>query len=115
MAGEKSLTWAGPQVLQQPGQEVAVRITRGQVDPDATAGFPDSGPDLQKFEPQGIDLGGFQFRALQVPTQQPEQAIGGGVQEQAELVGQKTVATQAVGLESSFSSLIRFSTSPRST
>ena len=46
---EAGLTGAGPQVLQQPGQEVAVRITRGQVHPDAAAGLSDAGPDLQEL------------------------------------------------------------------
>lgn len=45
---------------------MAVRITRGQVDPDTAAGFPDAGPNLQELEPQGVDLGRSQFRALEV-------------------------------------------------
>jgi hypothetical protein len=59
----------GPQVLQQPGQELPVRISRGQVHPEAAAGFPQAGPDLQQLEPQGIDLGGFQLGALQMAAQ----------------------------------------------
>ena len=66
---EAGLTGAGPQVLQQPGQEVAVRITRGQVYPDKAAGLSDAGPDLQELEPQGIDLSRSQFRALEVVAQ----------------------------------------------
>jgi hypothetical protein len=85
--------------LQQSSQEVAVRITRGQVDPDAAAGLPNPGPDLQEPEPQGVDLGRGQFRALKVLAQQPEQAIGRGVQQQPELVGQEAVAAQTVGLK----------------
>jgi hypothetical protein len=34
-----------------------------------------------------------------VVAQQPKQAVSGGVQEQPELVGQETVAAQAVGFE----------------
>jgi hypothetical protein len=93
------LSGAVSQVLQHSGQQVAVRITRCQVHSYAAAGIPDAGPDLQELQPQGIDLSSFQIRALQVPTQQPEQAVGGGVQEQAELIVQKTVAAQAVGLD----------------
>ena len=52
-------------------------VTRGQLHPDPAARVPEAGSDLQEFEPQGIDLGRFQFRALTVPTQQPEQARGG--------------------------------------
>jgi hypothetical protein len=47
---ERLLTGTGPQVLQQPGQEVPVGITRSQVEPDAAAGLPDAGPDLQELE-----------------------------------------------------------------
>jgi hypothetical protein len=73
-AGGRRLSGAGPQVLQQPGQEIAVRIARGQVHPDAAAGFPDAGPDLQEFEPQRVHLSRGQFRALKVPAQQPKEA-----------------------------------------
>src|SRR5665647_3209833 len=93
------LTGAGPQVLQQSGQEVAVRITRGQVHPDAAAGLSDAGPDLQELQPQGMGLSRSQFRALEVVAQQPKQAIGGGVEQQPELIGQEAMATQAIGLD----------------
>jgi hypothetical protein len=96
---EGDLTGAGPQVLQHQGPQVAVRISRGQLHSDAAAGFPDAGPDLQKLETQGVDLRRGQFRVLEVMSQQRKQAIGGGAQEQAELVGQEAVATQAVGPE----------------
>ena len=46
--GKAGLTGAGPQVLQQPGQEVPVRINGGQVDQDTAAGFPDAGITLAK-------------------------------------------------------------------
>jgi hypothetical protein len=38
-------------------------------------------------------LGIFQFGAPQVAPQQPEKSVSSGVQEQPELIGQKTVAT----------------------
>jgi hypothetical protein len=38
------LSGTGPQVLQQPGQEVAVRIARGQMHPDAATGFQGQSP-----------------------------------------------------------------------
>jgi hypothetical protein len=59
----------------------------------------DAGADLQEFETQGVDLGRGQFRALELTAQQPKQAIGRGVEQQPELVGQETVTAQAVGLE----------------
>ena len=93
----EDLRRAGPEVLQQPGQEVALRVTRGQVHPDAAAGFPDVAPDLQELEAQGADLGGGQSCALEVAAQQPKQAISGGVEQQPELVGQEAMATQAIG------------------
>jgi hypothetical protein len=61
--------------------------------PDAAAGLPDAGPDLQAFEAQGIDLGRSQFRALEVVAQQPKQAVGRGVEQQPELIGQEAMAT----------------------
>jgi hypothetical protein len=111
----RRLTGAGPQVLQHQGQQVAVRISRGQVDPDAAAGLPDADLDLQELEPQGVDLRRGQFRVLEVVPQRPKQAIGRGVQEQTELVGQKAVTTQAVGLELQFQLFDPVFTSPRST
>ena len=59
---------------------MSIRVTRGQVDPDAPAGLPDAGPDFKKLEPESVDLSGFQDRALKVAAQQPEQAIGRRVQ-----------------------------------
>jgi len=78
---------------------MAVRIARGQVDPDAAAGLPEAGPDLQELQAQGVDLGGSQFGALKVAPQHPKQAVGRGVQQQPELIGQEPVAAQAIGLE----------------
>jgi hypothetical protein len=97
--GRGGLIGAGPEDLQQPGQEVPVRIARGQVRPDASAGLSDAGPDLQELEPQGVDLSRSQFRALEVMAQQPKQAVGRGVEQQPELIGQEAMATQAVGLD----------------
>jgi len=67
--------------------------------PDAAAGLPDAGPDLQELEAQGVDWGGGQFRALEVVPQQPKQAVSHGVPQQPKLVGQEAMATQAVGRE----------------
>ena len=89
------LSRTGSQVLQHHSQQVAVRVTGSQVDPDAAAGFPDAGPDLQELEPQGVYLGRGQFRALAVVTQQPKQAVGRGVEQQPQLVGQEAMAAQA--------------------
>jgi hypothetical protein len=85
------------------------------VHPDAAAGLPDGGSDLQELAAQGVDLSRGQFRALEVMAQQPKQAIGGGVQEQPELVGQEAMATQAVGFEFQLQFFDAISTSPRST
>jgi hypothetical protein len=52
------------------------------VHPDAAAGFPDAGPDLQELKPQGIDLSRSQFRIPEVVAQQPKQAIGRSVEQQ---------------------------------
>jgi hypothetical protein len=55
--------------------------------PDAAAGFPDATPDLQEFEPQGVDLSRSQLRAPEVVTQQPKQTVSRGVEQQPKLVG----------------------------
>jgi hypothetical protein len=62
-----------------------------------------------------MDLGRSQFRALEVVAQQPKQAIGRGVEQQPELIGQEAMATQAISLDIQFKFLNGFSTSPRST
>jgi len=103
------LSRIGSQVLQPQGQQLAIRGTRGQVDPDAPAGLPYAGPDLQELESQGVHLGGGQRGALEMVTQQPRQAISRGVEEQPELIGQEGQLRQSA-LSSSFSSSIRFST-----
>ncbi len=56
-------------------------------------------PDLQKLEPRGVGLGHGQCRSLEVAARQPKQAIGRGMEEQPELVGQEPVTAQAIGLE----------------
>jgi hypothetical protein len=69
------------------------------VDPDAATGLPDTGPDFQQLETQGVDLCRGQFRSPQMIAHQPKQAVGDGVQEQSKLISQEAVATQTVGLE----------------
>ena len=75
------------------------------MDPDPTAGLPDAGPDFKEFEPQGVDLSRGQLRSLEMMAPQQKQAIGGGGQQQPELVGQEAVVTQAIGLELQFALL----------
>ena len=64
--------------------------------PDVSAGFPHAGADIEQLEPDGIRLRIFHFGALQGTPQSLEKSISGSVQGQSELIGQKTVATQAV-------------------
>jgi hypothetical protein len=47
-------------------------------------------------------LGRSQFRALEVVAQQPKQAIGRGMEQQPELIGQEAMATQSIGLDLQF-------------
>jgi hypothetical protein len=70
--------------------------------PEASAGFPHTGFDLDQLEPDGINLGGFQLGAAQVTAQQPEKSISGSMQQQPVLIGQETVATQTIGLDFQF-------------
>src|SRR6266849_1321869 len=65
---------------------------------DTTGGLTDARADFEQTSTQGFDLG----RApglRQLQTEQVDQVVGGGVQEETEGVGQEAVTAEAVGAE----------------
>jgi hypothetical protein len=70
----------------------------GQVEADAAGGLAYAGADFEELGAQGFDLGGAP-RLGQLQTKEVDQVVSGGVQEQAEGVGQKAMTAQAVGAE----------------
>ena len=77
------------------------RPTAGQVEADAAGGVAYASADFEELGAQGFDLGRAP-RLRQLQAKEVDQVVSGGVQEQAEGVGQEAVTAQAVGAESVF-------------
>jgi hypothetical protein len=58
-------------------------------------------------------LGKGQFGSLEGFAQEPDHAVGEGVEQESKLVGKEQVATETVGFEMVFEFLDPFSMSPR--
>ena len=69
----------------------------GQVEADAAGGLAYAGADFEELGTQGFD--GPSAKAGVTADEEVDQVVSGGVQEQAEGVGQKAVTAQAVGAE----------------
>src|SRR2546422_610509 len=70
----------------------------GEVEADAAGGLAQAGGEFEELSAQGFDL----RRApglRQLQTEKVDQVVGGGVQQQAEGVGQEAVTAQTVGAE----------------
>src|ERR1035441_10746215 len=63
---------------------------------EAAGGVADASADFEELGAQGFDLGRAP-RLRQLQTKEVDQVVSGGVQEQAEGVGQKAVTAQAIG------------------
>jgi hypothetical protein len=61
------------------------------VEADATGSAADAGADFEQLGAQGFDLGGAPGQG-QLQAKEVDQVVGGGVQEEAESVGQEAVA-----------------------
>jgi hypothetical protein len=72
------------------------RPAGGEVETNAAGGVAYASSDFEQLGAQGFDLGGAP-RAWQLQTKEVNQVVRGGVQEQAESVGQKAVTAQTVG------------------
>src|SRR6266702_4265187 len=68
----------------------------GEVNVDAASGLTNAGADFEELGAQSFDLCRTP-RLRQLLTEEVDQVVGGGMQQQAEGVGQETVATQTVG------------------
>jgi hypothetical protein len=83
-------------------------------DPDAGSGFDDAGGDLEEPQAQRCELGGGERGSLgDFLLDAPHQPVGGGVQDQAHLVGVGRSARGAIAGELGLVRLIRFSALPR--
>ena len=69
------------------------------MDPHPTAGLADAGSNLEQFQSQGAPLGSTKFSALAVFTQKPELTMGKDVQKKPKLFGQKSMATETIGVD----------------
>jgi len=68
---------------------------------DAAGGVADASADFEELGAQSFDLGRAP-RLGQMPAKQVDQVIGEAIQQQAEGVGQKAMAAQAVGAKTVF-------------
>lgn len=86
----------------------------GEGDTDAVSGLADAGTDLQRPDAQGGELDlGLELGLGDVVAHGQHQPVGGGMQDQAHLIGQGRAAGGPVALEMRLCSLIRFSDWPR--
>ncbi len=77
--------------------------------PDATGGAEHAHTDLKQAQAEGVHLGIGELGAVCGAAEHIHEDVGGGVQEQAKLVGPEAVTAQAVGLERRLRSLMEFS------
>src|SRR5215212_4133850 len=69
----------------------------GEGEADAGEELADASADLEQTETQRVELHAGDAEPGEPASEGIEQPVGGGVQEQAELVGPEAMATQAVG------------------
>ena len=85
-------------MAQRQIQDRSVRVGSREVNPDALLQLLDSSTDFDQAQPDGVDLSAAPGRALgQAGLERPDQPIGRGMQEQAELIGGGRAAGGAVG------------------
>src|SRR6266508_924180 len=81
-------------------KECSIRTSAGQRDANARSTFHDTSGDLDETQSEGCELGAEQRRALWHRLARGEhEPVGGGVQNQAELVGLGIAARGAIGCE----------------
>ena len=73
----------------------------GEGKANPAGGVANASADLEELCAQGFDLGRTP-RERQLQTKEVDQVVSGGVQEQAEGVGQKTVTASAIGAKTVF-------------
>ena len=72
------------------------------MNPDSPARLSDTGPDLDEFDPQGVDLGTLELCAFQMLSHQEKQTVGKDMQIEPELIRKKPVTAQPIGFELEF-------------
>src|SRR6516164_9983024 len=88
------------QAVEDDAKDRLIGGTRRQVDRDLLFQFDDAGGDLDKAQPQSVELYDAPGRAFgHQPAPRPEEPVGTGVKEEAELVGRGLMAGGAVGGE----------------
>src|ERR1700757_4548792 len=84
----------------QAAEQVGVGARRSEGETDAGGGLDDAGCDLEKPEPDRVELGRCQIARLWDGIAHGEdEPIGGGVEDEADLVGERRAATGAIGGE----------------
>jgi len=82
-------------------EQVLKRPAGGEVNANTAGGVANTGADFEELSTQGFNLCGAPGQR-QLQTEKVDQVVSGGVQEQAEGVGQKAVTAQAVGAKAVF-------------
>ena len=72
------------------------------MNPDPPACLPDTGSDLDEFDPQGVDLGTLELCAFQMFSHQEKQTVGKDMEVEAKLIREKPVTAQPVGFKFEF-------------
>ncbi len=72
-------------------------MTAGEVEADAGGAFADTAADLEQAQTERVEVERRVALTAEPTAQRVEEPVGGGVQEQAELVGPEAVVTQAIG------------------
>ena len=102
------------QSVGQAAEQVGVGAGCSEGKTDAGGGLDDTGCDLEKPEPDRVEFGRCQITRLRDGVAHGQnEPIGGGVEDEADLVGERRAATGAIGGELGLVSLIRFSACPR--
>src|SRR5260370_37164560 len=88
------------QAVEDAAEDRLIGGARRQVDLDLLVQFDDAGGDLDEAQPQSVELHDAPGRAFgHQPAHRPEEPVGTGVKEEAELVGGGLMAGGAVGGE----------------
>ena len=98
--GAPAIRARGSEAPGQQAEQGGVRTGRSEVDVDAGGPLDDAGSDLEQARPEGTELGpGERHPSRHGIAQGEHQPVGRGVQDEAELVGDRALAGGPVGGE----------------
>ena len=84
---------SGHECVGQATEQIGLRTSCREGETDAASGFDDTGCDFEKSEPDGRELGRSQVARLRNGVAHGEdEPIGGGVEDEAHLVGKRRAA-----------------------